>query len=120
MNVSILKGKVLSSIRNKDNYELYFNVNDGSSYKFFHRNDCCECVEIEDICGDLDDLIGTPLLQAEEVSNYEGPDLDEDSYTWTFYKFATIKGSVTVRWLGTSTGYYSEDVEFEKVEETND
>ena len=87
------------------------------SWKFFHRRDCCEHVVIEDVCGDLDDLVGSPILQAEQVHG-EPPEthdrLGYESETWTFYKFATAKGSVTVRWLGTSNGYYSESVDMEE------
>jgi hypothetical protein len=93
-------------------------------FVFFHDQDCCEKVEIEDLVGDIADLCGVPLLKAEEVSN-ETPsdhqfDYEPDSYTWTFYKFATRKGYVDVRWLGTSNGYYSEkvDLEFHPSKET--
>ncbi len=118
----------------EESEHLKFYMSDGSVYNQEHHQDCCESVHIEDICGDLEDLIGSPLLQAEEVtysSDEEGKDewpegirpedkkeddYWDDSYTWTFYKFATIKGSVTVRWFGSSNGYYSESVSFDKIE----
>lgn len=83
----------------------------------YHEQDCCEAVMIEDICGDVNSLVGNPLTMAEDISNIMGnPAVDEwtDSCTWTWYKFATVKGYVTIRWYGESNGYYSECVDFEK------
>jgi hypothetical protein len=90
--------------------------------QFLHEQDCCESVYIDDICGDLDDLVGEPLLVAEEVSSYDAEPKDEgeESYTWTFYRFATRKGWVTVKWYGSSNGYYSEGVSVKVVDTTVD
>lgn len=93
--------------------EVLFIARSGRQFCMSHDQDCCERVSVEEIVGDLDDLIGTPILRAEERSQ-EDPDADE-SGTWTFYEFATIKGSVTIRWYGSSNGYYSESVSFEEV-----
>lgn len=111
--IESLLGKTIAKvIVNREQDKLHFFMSDDSVYMMCHEQDCCENVEIEDINGDLNDLIGVPLLQAEMVTNSDNPKPDPDySFTWTFYKFATIKGYVTLRWYGTSNGYYSESVE---------
>lgn len=73
---------------------------------------------VEDVTGDTADLMGTPIMLAEERTSTM---MDEwlpskgryaGSCTWTFYELRTVKGSVTIRWFGESNGYYSESVEF--------
>ena len=80
--------------------------------RFFHDQGCCELVQIEDITGDLLDLIGGVVVtfEARVSVNHSEPNA-KDSLTWTFYEIRTTKGDVTIRWLGESNGYYSEDVE---------
>lgn len=100
--------------------DMSFRMSDGSQYMFHHEQGCCEHVAIDDVCGDLSDLIGSPLIEAEEVTGENCGFREEDtkhfdSYTYTFYKFATAKGSVVVRWLGESNGYYSESVSFKRM-----
>ncbi len=104
-------------IVNEDKTEIVFITENDIIYKMFHEQDCCESVWIEDICGDLNDLIGSPILIAEKSTNYENP-IDkqyDDSFTWTFYKLATNKGYVDLRWYGTSNGYYSEEINIIKI-----
>lgn len=112
-----LKGKIIKRIDiNEEKTEMKITLSDGSLYKFYHYQDCCENVYIEDVIGNLDDLLDTEIIMAESVSNNENPlPGSDESHTWTFYKFGTIKGYVTIRWYGESNGYYSEDVDFVRV-----
>jgi hypothetical protein len=116
-----LLGKTLWHYEGKVGGEtIMFWDNVGFTYEMFHDQSCCEHVYVEDIVGDLGDLLHSPILEAEEVVNENkhgvNPELEQrkDSFTWTFYKLATIKGSVTIRWFGCSNGYYSESVQIRK------
>lgn len=117
---SVLIGKTLVSVTRSDD-EITFECSDGYEYKMYHSQSCCESVSIEDICGDLADLSNALVTNAEEVSGETAqpadwkPDEYSDSYTWTFYKLDTNKGGVTIRWYGSSNGYYSESVDFEQI-----
>jgi hypothetical protein len=120
---SDLVGKTIKSVTGleKDNDTIVFACGDGTKYLMFHDQDCCESVYIADIDGDESDLIGGLVIDArEEVGGDDNvsEDLflnDSDSYTWTFYHLQTTKGSVVIRWLGTSNGYYSESVDFKLI-----
>ena len=107
-------GKTLVSVEaQKGGDTARFVASDGSEFCMWHDQDCCESVRIEDIIGDLADLIGSPILKAEETTECACSG-GYESATWTFYHFATVKGYVTFRWLGESNGYYSEAVTFEQ------
>ena len=113
--LALMIGKTFINVTKLD-AELLFEAEDGMKFTFYHTQDCCENVYIEDVNGDLSDLIGAPMVMAEESTNNDRELLEGreyESFTWTFYKFATNKGSVTVRWLGESNGYYSERVDLE-------
>lgn len=115
-NFSELLGKTLVAVEGrKGDDSITFRVDNGDAYVLYHSQDCCESVRVEDVCGELSDLIGAPILQAEENSSNENPsDVKpsqyQDSFTWTFYRIATMKGQVVLRWYGESNGYYSETV----------
>lgn len=119
-DISTILGQTIVSITGLDDSseEVVFELADGRQFGMHHDQDCCESVSINDVEGDIQDLIGLPLLVAEEVdsSDFPAPPGDYvDSYTWTFYRLATQKGYVVVRWLGESNGYYSESVTFGQI-----
>ena len=117
-NIEELKGRTLTQIEVDDD-EILFTCDNGDKYLMYHDQDCCESVYIEDISGDIQQLVGSPLVMAEEVSNVDEEAKDkewDDSYTWTYYKFANNNVYVTIRWYGTSNGYYSESVDFIKLD----
>ena len=106
---------------------IYIYTSDGAVYEMYHEQDCCESVSVDDVCGDVDDLIGVPLLVAEERTSTDNPEnvseeiiRYQESFTWTFYHFATSKGYLDLRWYGESNGYYSESVDFAKILDEDD
>lgn len=118
MKFEELKGLIITAIEGLEagSQEVKITTSCGRQFVMTHIQDCCESVEIEDVNGDPNDLINAPLMVAEEVTNNDdsgGRDLE--SFTWTFYKLATIMGYVVIRWLGQSNGYYSESVNFSEI-----
>jgi len=98
--------------------EIIFGISDGSEYKMFHEQDCCESVTVKEVDNDLQKLVGATVLVAECVKNDQQEADDGDTFTWTFYKLVTDRADYfTISWMGESNGYYSESVDFVLVEE---
>ncbi len=127
--ISDLRGKTLIKITGMEpgSNEIHFECSDGTTYVMQHIQDCCESVDLEDVEGDVHNLIGVPLVYAEERdnkrniynaliwANYPEPEpTGADSETWTFYYLASEYGYVILRWYGCSNGYYSESVDFDE------
>lgn len=117
-NFAELLGKTFTEIvgltRGSD--EVVFKCQDGSEYKMYHEQDCCEDVSICDVNGMVTRLIGSPVTLAYEASQRDETGIYE-SATWTFYHLATVNGYVSIRWIGESNGYYSESVDFVQIKE---
>jgi len=124
-----LVGKTLIKVESVEDDEIIFITEDEIKYRMVHKSECCETVWIDDICGNLNDLVGSPILKASEDTNKDkhpkgieaprnipiGENSEYTGFTWTFYNIATSKGHVTIRWYGTSNGCYSERAELYKI-----
>lgn len=115
-----LIGKTIIEISGAEqhSHEIVFVTDTYDRYVMGHFQDCCECVYVEDVVGDVTDLIGARgvIVDAYASSN-SGYDYHDNHETWTFYHIRSNLGSVTIRWYGTSNGYYSESVDFIKLKD---
>lgn len=115
VDIKELEGKVIAKVTGleKSSDEVRIFTECGKEYLFYHEQDCCESVNLEDFDGCADALVGALIVSAEEVSNEDpaGYSYGDDSHSWTFYKIETNKGGICMRWLGESNGYYSDSVD---------
>ena len=111
IDFSELKNKTFEKIFRYD--DAVFFMNPENNYVLYHDQDCCEDVYIEDISGDLSDLVGHKILVAEASS--QNDESADESATWTFFKLTTLTSNVTIRFYGSSNGYYSEDADLYKL-----
>lgn len=114
MSFEDLAGKVLTRIE-EGNDRITFFVDDGTAYTGYHMPDCCESVTFQETRGDIDDSLGSPILEAEEIwDSKSNPPEHPESFTWTFWRLRTAKGEVTFVWLGESNGYHGETPNFNR------
>jgi hypothetical protein len=71
MDFNSLKGNTLVAVTGcyKDSDEIRFTTGDGEQFRMLHYQDCCESVRVEDVCSDVEDLLNSIIVRAEERSN---------------------------------------------------
>lgn len=107
-----LKGKTITQIDGLEKYSEEVSIITSDNYKFIlhHIQDCCESVCLEDYDIEAEELKNAKVINAYLETNHE-EGICDDSCTWSFYRIVTDKGTLFMRWLGQSNGYYSEDVD---------
>jgi len=128
LDVSIMNGLKIVSVDGleKESGEVFFTTESGRQFKMYHEQDCCETVYIDDVCGDVSDLIGATIINFDErwsdgdEDSEEKPNQWSESFTWTFYDIQTDKGCVNIKWLGESNGYYCESVSLAEGEQLDE
>lgn len=117
MEFNEMVGKTLESIEGGDigSERITFNFADGTAAASYHSQDCCESVKVTGVLGDIENIIGAPIIAASEVCESEGEPKPEypDSWTWTRQRIQTEKGEALFTWLGESNGYYGETPYFQ-------
>ena len=107
-----LKGQYIDKIVIKGKGEeacVYFYMLD-LIYELRHYQECCESVELVDVCGDVEDFSNNIIRRAE--CNTRDVDTEDGELTYSFYRLDSDKGSLVLRWTGESNGYYSQEVDF--------
>lgn len=87
--------------------KIVFTCSDDTKWVMYHNKACSQCdvdVWLEDICGDMADLIGSPVVRAEvstsrwirdtdsHLNFHDKHDKRKDRFTWTFYILGTAHG----------------------------
>ena len=113
-------GKTIQEIRGckKHSDEVTVMFTDGSCLKFYHRQDCCESVLLEDFDAIPEDLVNAKIISIEERISRSGEGIKplnvwDESYTWSFYVIKTSSSTMVLRWYGESNGWYSETVDID-------
>lgn len=111
-----LIGRKLTHIDiDQDNDEMLLTCEDGSQFKLYHEQDCCEYVRIDDIEGDASLLLNKQIINVFTEIDHEMPEPVDYSCTNTKFKFLVDDATLIVKWVGTSNGYYSEHVDFRQI-----
>lgn len=121
VDFEVLKGQTVAEvIVDNEKSMIVFVCKDGKRYALMHRQECCEEVTLEDFDAKMiENLPGHEILEA-YGSSEAGEETEEmkewgRSSTWTFFVIRTMLDTYTIRFFGSSNGYYSEDAELYEI-----
>lgn len=110
-------GETLSYIDVCEN-EIRLETVSGKVFTLYHEQDCCEGVDLVNVEGNFQHLLGKVVTEViEEIDPDDDPIFGAqeppcESRTNTRVTFKTDEDTVITRWVGESNGYYSEGVDF--------
>ena len=80
--------------------------NENETVFFTHDQSCCECVRFESIDIPFEELQGHKILSAKCRTTIRETDDGDDRDTWYIFDVEGV-GTATMRWSGSSNGWYS-------------
>ena len=72
-----------------------------------HEVDCCEAVYLEEFTGTAESLVGAIVTSFTKDTREGEQDRGSHVEMWTFYNLVTSRQDLSLRWYGSSNGYYS-------------
>ena len=106
MEIKELLNRTIKSIYVGD--ETYINCTDGSEWRFYHEQDCCESVALDEKVS-LNPITPCTILDVSYACE-TGEESWGDTWTRSTYSLVTSEGPMILVFHGQSNGYYSEDV----------
>lgn len=118
IEIKSLVGETLIHIDTDEYFdEIMLTTASGRVIRIYHDQNCCESVRIEDTQGNWHDLLGKVIVEATHDEDSQGnpPPKFSDSWTRTTLTFRVNDATVISKWIGESSGCYSESVNLEEI-----
>ena len=104
-----LEGQTITLIEQGES-DVIIETKEGKRYRMYHEQNCCEAVYVDEVKGSFSDVYGSPVIAACEEIGHDTHDYG--TCTLTTFHLITDNGELSIKWNGSSNGYYSESVYF--------
>lgn len=110
-NDDIIGKEVIKFYSSNDEDDMIFECSDGSKYKLYHEQDCCETVNFIER---KSTFLEVPFTIFSINYDMDSKETEDGSETDTYVTIQTDIGDMALFWHGESNGYYGESVELAK------